>query len=91
MKPGLLGLRVMYAVLLLTILYLTVLFGLGEEALPAAIQPQTDLFLFEEMPFGTAAIFCGAVLVIAGALGFASGAIIGLILKLTRQGERGGA
>lgn len=84
--PLRLGLRAMTLALALCALYLAALFGLGVEGLPAALRPETDLFLFEEMSLWTAGVFCAATLGVVGAAAFAAGALIGLGSRLLGQG-----
>ncbi|MEL6979263.1 MAG: hypothetical protein AAGM38_11355 [Pseudomonadota bacterium] len=62
--------------------YLAVLFGLGEESLPAPLQPQTDYFLFEEMPAHIAATFSGVALAAAAAAGFAYGVVSAFLYRV---------
>lgn len=88
MKPTALGLRAMFVVLTLCALYLAALFGLGVDNLPGPLRPETDLFLFDEMPAATIAIFSGVVLTSTGVAGFTAGAAFGVFMRVFGQRDR---
>lgn len=79
------GLVHMILFFLAAILYLAALFGLGEQSLPGPLRPETDYFLFEEMPLSTASIFWAVASLSAAVLGFCYGVVSALLYNVSAR------